>query len=208
MPTSVRICPKCGEVNRIWREHCSACQTILIDEPLDYVDVPTARETEGGEEGTEEIRIAGMKGILEGMTQVLELTKQLGSYSMAHPTPENKVLVECAALLSAYNLALDHLVHSPSYGEAEIRKLIEILEPHAPKEVALLQQSLKHIKHIYLPEARQRLREDYASRLMEILNMTAGAGRMFLLSREMKERGMSDEEISRAIDSAKPQNPF
>jgi len=208
MPTSVRICPECGEVNRAWREHCSACQAILIDKPVTYMDIPAARETNGDKEGTETKNTTGMKGILEGMTQVLELTVQLGNYYNAYPSQENEILVKCAALLGAYNLALDHLVHSPTYGEAEIRKLIEILEPHSPQETAFLQQSLQHIGRIYLPAARQKLRQEYASRLMEILNMTVGLGRGYLLSREMKERGMSDAEISRAIESAKPQNPF
>jgi hypothetical protein len=208
MATSVKICPECGEINRTWREHCSACQTLLIDEPVIYKDIPAVRETKGDEEGTETRNSTGMKEIIEGMTQVLELTGQLGNFYNAHPSPENEILVKCAVLLGAYNLALDHLVHSPTYGEAEIRKLIEILEQHDPEEVALLQKFLPHIGHIHIPSDRQKLRQEYANRLMEKLNMTVGMGRLYLLAREMEKRGMSDEEISRAIESAKPQNPF
>jgi hypothetical protein len=146
--------------------------------------------------------------ILEGMTQVLELTVQLGNYYMAHPSPENKALVKCATLLTAYLLALDHLVHAPTYGEAEIRKLIEILEPHDRNEAALLHKTLLHIRHIVLPRSREQVRQDYANRLMEILNMTVATGRKLLLVRDMKERGMSDAEIDRAIKSPDPPNPF
>lgn len=149
-----------------------------------------------------------MKEILEGMTEVLKLTQELGNYYMAHPSSENEILVRVAALLGAYNLALDHLIHSPTYGEAEIGKLIEILEPHDGDEAALLQRSLRLIRHIVLPEHREKSRQEYASRLMELLNMNVAMGRKMLLVREMKQQGMSDAEIDRAIKSEDAPNPF
>ena len=146
--------------------------------------------------------------ILEGIVQVNELTVQLGNYYMAHAIPQNEILVKVATLLGAYSLSLDYLVRSPTFGEAEIKKLIEILQPHDPNEVAVLQQVLLHIEHVFLPEDRQELRQEYASRLMKALNMNVDLARSLLLSREMKERGMSDAEIDRAIKSAMPQNLF
>nr|MBC7244781.1 hypothetical protein [Chloroflexota bacterium] len=149
-----------------------------------------------------------MNKIVQGMTQINLLIVQLGDYYMSHPTPQNEILLKVSLFLGAYNAALDYLVRAPSFGEAEINDLIEILQPHDPDEAALLQQILPQLQAVVLPEHRQELRQAYANRLMKSLNMNFDLGRQLLRAREMRDQGASDAEIEHAIKSAMPDNPF
>jgi hypothetical protein len=51
MLEKVKICPGCGEMNSTWREHCSKCQTILIDEPITFKDLPSTESSTLNGEG-------------------------------------------------------------------------------------------------------------------------------------------------------------
>ncbi|MGQ9494623.1 MAG: hypothetical protein ACUVR2_12860 [Anaerolineae bacterium] len=149
-----------------------------------------------------------MNKIVQGMTQVNLLIADLGDYYIAHPTPQNEILVKVSLFLEAYNLALDYLVHAPAFGEAEIGELIEILQPHDPDEAALLQQVLPQIQSVVLPEHRQEIRQAYANRLMKALNMHFDVGRQLLRVRELRDQGATSAEIEHAIQATLPDNPF
>lgn len=149
-----------------------------------------------------------MNKILEGIAKVNELTVRVGDYCIANPSQQNESLKWFVNILIAYNLALDQIVRVADLDEIQIRKLIEIFDTVDPNEADMLRQVLPHMRHIFLPESRQELRQEFIQRFKVALNMYFDGAKQLLMSREMKDQGMTDAEIDRQIKSAKTENLF
>lgn len=145
--------------------------------------------------------------IQRGIIQVNGLVVELGRYYMAHPAGENKLMVEVAAILTAHNLALEHLVRCSLFREAEVQKLIDILKPVNPKAPSMLAQLKREVATLQQSECDE-LKHNLANQVMETLNSHAALGRHLLKDRELRAQGMSEDESLLFLKSWNPENPF
>jgi hypothetical protein len=154
--------------------------------------------------------------LVVGINTVTEIEERLRKYYAAHRTSDNQILNEVALNLAGHKSALLHLVALPLFGfeRTTITELFRTLE--GTGRIVGLEESLasllKDVDERLIrngaPANRERLRKECADRAMTLLNMYIDVGKRLVLQRELKAKGMSDQEIRRAIDASESPNVF
>jgi len=154
--------------------------------------------------------------LVAGINKVTELEERLRKYYAAHHTTENQILNQVALNLAGHKSALLHLVALPMFGfeRTTIRELFRMLE--GTGKIVGLEESLaslledvdERVMRNGTPANRERLRKECSDRAMTLLNMYVDVGERLVLQRELKAKGMSDQEIRRAIDGSESPNVF
>jgi len=134
-----------------------------------------------------------------GLTKALALSTKLGNYYIEHPKPDNKILMTISLFISAHCMALEHLVQAPVLNDTVVLKMIKVIESLNPEEAELLEKTRKLLPDI-LPEHRGNIRQEFADRFVEALNMMVDTGRTLLKSRELQNQGASEAEFQKASE--------